>query len=71
MSHNFGISQFSIQSTEIIESSMESKHHPVKYLLKIEDNIIQIDALIDCCPTGMAFIVKDCVCHHQIKEQTL
>jgi hypothetical protein len=68
---SFGISQFSIQSAEIKESSMESKHLVVKCSLKIEDKIIDTHALIDCVATGIAFIDKDFVRHHQIQEKEL
>ena len=68
---SFGISQFSIQSAEIKESSMESKHLVVKCSLKIEDKIIDTHALIDCGATGIAFIDKDFVRHHQIQEKEL
>jgi hypothetical protein len=66
---SFDISQFSIQSAEIKESSMKSKHLIVKCSLRIEDKIIDTHALIDCRATGIAFIDKDFVCHHQLKEK--
>jgi hypothetical protein len=62
---SFGISQFSNQSAEIKESSMESKHLVVKCSLKIENKLIDTHALIDCGATGIAFIDKDFVRHHQ------
>ena len=55
----------------MIESAMESKHLIVKYSLKIEDKLIDIPALIDCGTTGIAFIYKDFILHHQIKEKQL
>jgi hypothetical protein len=61
---SFGISQFSIQSAEIKEFSMESKHLIVKCSLKIGDKLIDTHALIDCGATGIAFIDKDFVHHH-------
>jgi hypothetical protein len=67
----FGISQFSIQSTEIKESSMVRKHLVVKYSLKIGDRTIDTHALIHCGATGIAFIDKDCVRHHQLEEKEL
>jgi hypothetical protein len=68
---SFGISQFSIQSAEITESSMESKYLVVKYSLKIEGKIIDTHAVIDCRATGIAFIENDFICHHRLKEQEL
>jgi hypothetical protein len=68
---SFGISQFSIQSAEIKEFSMESKHLVVKCLLKMEDKVIHTHPLIDCGATGIAFTDKDFLCHHQLKEQNL
>jgi hypothetical protein len=68
---SFGISQFSIQSAEIKESSMESKHFIVKYSLRIEDKIIDNYTLIDCGATGIAFIDKDYVRHYHLEEKEL
>jgi hypothetical protein len=50
---------------------MESKHLVVKYSLKIEDEIIDFHALIDYAATGITFLEKDCVCHHQFEEHEL
>jgi hypothetical protein len=61
----------SIQSAEIKESSMESIYLIVKCSLRIEDSIIDTHALIDCKATGILFIDKDFVRHHQLKEQKL
>jgi sulfur relay (sulfurtransferase) DsrF/TusC family protein len=68
---SFGISQFSIQSAEIKESSMESKHLIVKCSLKIGDKLIDTYALIDCRATGIVFIDKVFVRHHQLEERKL
>jgi hypothetical protein len=68
---SFGILQFTIQSAEIKQSSIESKHLIVKCSLKIEDKVIDIHTLIDCRATGKVFIDKDFVCYHQLKEQKL
>jgi hypothetical protein len=68
---SFGDLQLSIQYAEMKESSMESKHLVVNCLLKIEEKIIDIYALIDCEATAIAFIDKDFVRHHQLKEQKL
>jgi hypothetical protein len=68
---SFGISQFSIQSAEMKESSMESKHLVVKCSLKIGNKFIDTHALIDCGATGIAFIGKDFVRHHQLKQRKL
>jgi hypothetical protein len=68
---SFCISQFSIQSAEIKESSMESKHLVVKCSLKIGDKLIDTHTLIDCGATGIAFIDKDFVRHHQLEERKL
>ena len=67
----FGISQFSISSAEIKESLMESKHLVVKCSLKIGDRLIDTHALIDCGATGIAFVDKDFVRHHQLEEKEL
>ncbi len=48
---------------------MDSKHLVVKCSLKIEDKIIDTHALIDCGATGIAFIDKDFVHHHQLQEK--
>jgi hypothetical protein len=61
---SFGIYQFSIQSAEIKEFSMESKHLVVKFSLKMDDKIIDIHAFIDCGATEIAFIDKDFVRNH-------
>jgi hypothetical protein len=68
---SFGISQFSGQSAEIKESSMKSKHLVVKCSLKIGGKFIDSHALIDCGATGIAFIDKDFVRHHQLEETEL
>ena len=59
------------QSAEIKKFSMESKHHIVKCSLKIADRLIDTHALIDCGPTGIAFVDKDLVHHHQLEENEL
>jgi hypothetical protein len=48
---------------------MESKYLVVKCSLKIEGKVIVTHALIDCGATGMAFIDKDFIRHHQLTEQ--
>jgi hypothetical protein len=68
---SFGISQFSIQSAGIKESSMESKHFVVKCSLKIAVKVVNSHALIDCVATGIAFVDKDFVPHHQLEEKEL
>ena len=50
---------------------MESKHLVVKCSLKIKDKIIQTHALIDCRATGIAFVDKDFVHHHELEERKL
>ena len=65
------ISQFSISRAEIKESSMESKHLIVKCSLKIGEKKVDTHALIDCGATGIAFIDKDFVRHHQLQEKEL
>ena len=50
---------------------MESKHLVVKFSLKIGDKLVDTHALIDCGATGIAFIDKDFVRHHQLKEKEL
>jgi hypothetical protein len=50
---------------------MESKHLVVKYTLKIGDKLVDTHALIDCGATGIAFIDKDFVRHHQLEEKEL
>jgi hypothetical protein len=67
----FGISQFSIGSAEIKESLMESKHLVVKCLRKIGDRLIDTHVSIDCGATGIAFVDKDFVRHHQLEEKLL
>jgi predicted aspartyl protease len=47
---------------------MESKHLVVKCSLKIGDKLIDTHALIDCGATGIAFIDKEFVRHHQLEE---
>jgi len=64
VSPSFGISKFSIQSAEIKESSVESKHLVVKCSVKIGEKLISTHALIDCGATGIAFVDKDFVGHH-------
>jgi hypothetical protein len=50
---------------------MESKHLVVKYLLKIGGKLIDTNASIDCGATGIAFVNKDFICHHQLEEKEL
>ena len=50
---------------------MESKHLVMKCLLKIEENVVNTHALIDCGATGIAFVDKDFVRHHQLEEKQL
>ena len=50
---------------------MESKHLIMKCMLKIEDKIVNTHTLIDCRATGIAFIDKEFVYHHQIREEKL
>ena len=50
---------------------MESKHLVVKCSLKIGDRLIDTHALIDCGATGIAFVDKDFVRHHQLEEKEL
>jgi predicted aspartyl protease len=50
---------------------MESKHLVVKCSLKIGDKVVDTHALIDCGATGIAFIDKDFVRHHQLEEKKL
>jgi hypothetical protein len=66
MNGSFGILEFSILSSEINESPMESKHLVVKWSLKTEDKIIDTEALIDCGATAIVFIDKDFVHHHEL-----
>jgi hypothetical protein len=65
----FGISQFSITSAEINESLIESKHLFIKCSTKIGDRVINTHALIDSRATGIAFVDKDFVRHHQLEEK--
>jgi hypothetical protein len=50
---------------------MKSKHLTVKCSLKVEDKIIDTHALIDSGATGIAFIDKDIVHYHKLKEKIL
>jgi hypothetical protein len=50
---------------------MESKNLVVKCSPKIEDKIIDPHTLINCGATGIAFIGKEFVRHHQLKEEEL
>jgi hypothetical protein len=43
----------------------------VKCSLKIEDKLIDTHTVIDCGATAIAFIDKDFVHHHQLKEKEL
>jgi hypothetical protein len=63
------VSQFSIQSSKIKESSMKIKHLVVKCSLEIDGKIIETHALIYCGATTIAIIHKDFVHHQQLKEQ--
>jgi hypothetical protein len=65
------MSQFSVQSAEIKESSMERKYFVVKCSLKVGNKTIYNHALIDCGATGIPFIDKEFVRHHQLKEKEL
>jgi hypothetical protein len=66
-----GISQFLISSAEIKESLMDNKHFVVRCSLKIEDRLINSHALIDCRVTGIAYVDKDFVRHHESEEKEL
>jgi hypothetical protein len=66
---HFGISQYSISSAEITESLMECKQLVIKCLQKIGDRLIDTHVSIDCGATGIAFVDKDFVCHHQLEEK--
>jgi hypothetical protein len=61
---HFAISQFSISSAKIKESSMESNHLVVKCSLNIRDRLINMHTLIQYGNTGIAFVDQDLVHHH-------
>jgi hypothetical protein len=68
VSPSFGISQFSIQRAELPESSVERKHLLVKWSLRIGNTLINTDNLTNCGATGITFVDKDFVRHHQLEE---
>jgi hypothetical protein len=65
----FGISQYSISSTEIKASLMEIKDHVVKCSLRIGDMLIHPPTLFDCGATGIVFLDTDIVCHDDLERK--
>ena len=68
---SFAIFWFSINTVEIKEFEIESKHLVVKCLLKIKVKVIQAHKLIECGAIGIAFVNKDFVHHHELEEKEL
>jgi hypothetical protein len=50
---------------------MQSKQYVVKSFQKIGDRLIKTQPIIDSRATGMAFVDKNCICHHHFDEKQL
>jgi hypothetical protein len=67
----FGISRLSVSKVEVLERSMEGKYLVITCSLTVHNQEIPTHALIDCGPTGIAFMDQDFARHYRIPLQEL